>query len=181
MKFEKRDSKIILLSGKARSGKDTVAKIIKDYYSNLDVIVISFGHYVKDYVKRITNWDGSEDTKPREMLQQIGIELIKNKVDDRLFIKRIIDDINVFSYFYDIIIVDDVRLLDELVSLKKEFNNPVSIRVNRINNDNNLTISEKQHVTETDLDNIDEFDYYVVNNNDYNKLYEDIINILRRL
>ena len=178
MEFIKRDSKIILLSGKARSGKDTVASIIKDYYKDKDVIVISFGHYIKDYVKRISNWDGSEESKPRDLLQQIGIELIKNQIDNKLFIKRIIDDINVFSYFYDVIIVDDVRLLDELIELKNQYNNSISIRINRFNNDNYLTESQRNHITETNLDNVNDFDYVILNNN-YNELKDKVEDVLR--
>ena len=75
MEFVKRNPKIFILSGIARSGKDTVAKIIKDYYKEKDTIIISFGHYIKDYVKRVSDWDGSEETKPRDFLQQLGIEL----------------------------------------------------------------------------------------------------------
>ena len=181
MEFKKRNSKIILLSGKARSGKDTVASIIKNYYKDKDVIVISFGHYIKDYVKRISNWDGSESTKPRDLLQQIGIELIKNKIDNKLFIKRVIDDIKVFSYFYDVIVVDDVRLLDELLELKNEYNNSISIRINRVEGYNNLTEAQKKHITETNLDNINDFDYTVLNNNNYNELKDSIENILRSI
>ena len=179
MRFIKRNSKIILLSGKARSGKDTASNIIKEYYKTKDVIVISFGHYIKDYVKRISNWDGSEDTKPRELLQQIGIELIKNKIDDKLFIKRIIEDINIFSYFYDVIIVDDVRLSDELKILKDTFNKSISIRMDRIDYESDLTKEQKNHITETDLDNNASFDYYIVNNNNYDKLKDDVLDILR--
>ena len=179
MEFIKRKSKIILLSGKARSGKDTVSNIIKEYYKTKDVIVISFGHYIKDYVKRISKWDGSDDNKPRELLQQIGIELIKNKIDDKLFIKRVIDDINIFSYFYDVIIVDDVRLSDELKILKDTFNKSISIRINRVDYENDLTKEQKEHITEIDLDNINDFDYFIVNNNNYDKLKDDVLDILR--
>ena len=83
MEFIKREFKLFVLSGCARSGKDTVSKLIEEYYKDKKSINISYGHYIKDYVKRISGWDGSEDTKPRELLQQIGIELIKNKVDEQ--------------------------------------------------------------------------------------------------
>ena len=175
MEFRKRNIKLFLLSGKARSGKDTVASIIKEYYDNS--IVISFGHYIKDYAKRVSNWDGSEENKPRELLQQLGIELIKNKINDRLFINRVLEDIEVFSYFYDVIIVSDVRLIDEIESLKENYNDLISIRVNR-NIDNNLSDSEKKHKTEIDLDNYKYFDYIVENNEN---MKDKIINILEEL
>ena len=176
MEFKKRNIKLFLLSGKARSGKDTVAKIIKDYYKNS--IIISFGHYIKDYAMRVSNWDGSEENKPRELLQSIGIELIKNKIDNKLFINRVLEDIEVFSYFYDTVIVDDVRLIDELRILKEAYNNSISIRVIRDNYDNSLSEKEKSHITETDLDNCSSFDY-VIENKSKEELKKLVIDILR--
>ena len=77
MEFIKRNPKIFILSGKARSGKEEVFKIIKDYYNDKDVVSISFAHYIKDYAKLISGWDGNEETKPRELLQQNGCQSIR--------------------------------------------------------------------------------------------------------
>ena len=179
MEFKKRNIKLFILSGKARSGKDTVAKIIEDYYKDKKAITISFGHYIKDYAKRVSDWDGREETKPRELLQQLGIELVKNKIDDKLFINRILEDIEVFSYFYDIIIIDDARLLDEIITLKEKFKDSVLIRVKRIDYTNDLTESENNHKTEVDLDSYNDFDYIIINKNNYNILKEDTERILK--
>ena len=174
MEFIKRNPKIYLISGKARSGKNEVSKIIEEYFNDKKCITISFGYYIKDYAKRISDWDGSEDSKPRDLLQNIGIELIKNKIDNKLFIKRIIEDIEVFSYFYDVIIVSDVRLKDELETLKNKYKNSISIRIIR-NKDNNLTKEQKEHLTEVDLDNYDDFDYIIENSNNLKEKVEEII------
>lgn len=172
MDFIKKEPKIFIISGKARSGKNEISKIIEKSYSNKKSITISFGYYIKDYAKRISDWDGSEETKPRELLQQLGIELVRNKIDKRLFIDRILQDIEIFSYFYDIIIISDVRLLDEITILKEIYPDSVSIRVIRNNYKNNLTEEQKNHLTETDLDEFNDFDYVVEND----KNLEDKIN-----
>ncbi len=177
MEFKKRDIKLFIVSGKARSGKGEVSKIIEKYYKEKKCITISFAYYLKDYVKRITGWDGNENTKPRELLQQLGIELIKNKIDNKLLINRIMQDIEVFSYFYDIIIISDARLIDEIESIKTVYKNSISIRVNR-NEENNLTKSEKNHITETGLNDYKDFDH-IINNNNYDELVKTIENILR--
>lgn len=177
MEFVKKDIKIFIISGKARSGKGTVAKIIEEYYKEKKCITISFAYYLKDYVKRITNWNGNEESKPRELLQQLGIELIKNKINNKLLINRILEDIEVFSYFYDIIIINDARLIDEIESIKEKYSDSVCIRVVR-DMENNLTDKEKQHITETALDNYNNFDY-IINNNSYEELESNLINILR--
>ena len=175
MEFIKKNPKLYLISGKARSGKNEVAKIIEEFYTDKKCITISFGHYIKDYAKRISNWDGNEETKPRELLQQLGVELVKNKINDKLFINRILEDIEVFSYFYDVIIVSDVRLIDEFESLKKKYKESVSIRVYK-NKDNNLTSAEKNHLTEIDLDDFNNFDYIIENDNN---LKEKVIEVLK--
>ena len=175
MKFIKRNPKLFIISGKARSGKNQVSKVIEEYYSNNKVITISFGYYIKDYAKRISDWDGNEETKPREFLQQLGIELIKNKINNKLFINRILEDIEIFSYFYDIIVVNDARLIDEIEILKEKYPKSISIRVIRDNYDNKLTIDQKNHLTEIDLDNYNNFDYIIKNNEELEK---KIINIL---
>ena len=174
MEFEKKDIKLFILSGKAGSGKDTVYSIIKKYYKNKKVINISFGYYIKDYVKRISSWDGNEKTKPRELLQSFGIDLVKKKIDSKLFIRRILEDIIVFSHFYDIIVVTDVRLLDEIEVLKEKYPKSISIRINR-DFDNGLSDSEKNHITEIALDNYDKFDYVVDNDNQLEKKVFEIL------
>lgn len=176
MDFIKRQSKIFIISGKAESGKNEIAKIIEQYYSNNKSITISFGHYIKDYAKRVSDWDGSEETKPRELLQQLGIELIKNKINDKLFINRILEDIEIFSYFYDIIVISDARLVEEIEILKNNYPNSISIRVIRNNYDNKLTTDQKKHITEIDLDKYTNFDYIINNNN--NKLDDKVNKIL---
>lgn len=176
MEFIKRNSKIYLLSGKARSGKNEVAKIIEEYYKDKKCICLSYSYYLKDYVKRITDWDGSEATKPRDFLQQVGIELIKEQIDSQLLIRRLVEDIKVFSYFYDIIIITDARLVNEIEIPKATFENVTTIRVIR-NKDNELTDNQKQHLTETDLDNYETFDY-IINNNSYDALKSEVYQIL---
>lgn len=176
--YNKKSIKLFLISGKARSGKGEIAKIIEEYYSNLNSITISFGSYLKEYVKNISNWDGNEETKPRTLLQSIGIELIKNKIDSKLLIRRVIEDIEVYSYFYDVIIIDDVRLIDEINSLKEKYPKSLLIRVIRENYDNNMTIEQNRHLTEINLDNYENFDYKIVNNNNYEDLKKKVSKIL---
>lgn len=175
MQFVKRNPKIFILSGKARSGKNEIAKIIEKYYETDKVISISFGYYIKDYAKRVSDWDGSEKTKPRELLQQLGIELVKNKIDDKLFINRILEDIEIFSYFYDIIVITDARLVDEIEILKEKYPNSISVRVIRNNYDNKLTKDQKEHLTETNLDEFSNFDYIIENDNDLENKIKNIL------
>lgn len=160
---------IFVLSGKAKSGKNLIADKIENYYKNKKCIQISYAFYLKNYVKNIYDWNGSEEDKPRELLQKIGIDLIKNKIDSNLLIRRVCEDIKVYSYFYDIIIITDARLKDEIEIPKRLFNNVVTIRIDSIYYDKKMTIEQMNHITETNLDNYDKFDYII---NDFDKLEE---------
>ena len=161
MEYINKNPIIYVLSGKAKSGKDYVANIINNYYKDKKCIKISFAHYLKKYVKNITDWDGSEESKPRDLLQSIGIELIKNKINPNLLIDRVCDDIKVYSYFFDVIIITDARLIDEIETLKNKFK-CITIRINNPQQ-NNLTLNQQEHITETNLDYYDNFDYVVEN------------------
>lgn len=174
---------IYLLSGKARNGKDTIAGFLKKFYEadGKKVIYSRAGKYIRYYAIEMTGWDGSEETKPRDLLQELGTEVIRNKLNKKeMFIQRQLDDIEIYSYFYDAIIVPDIRLPREIDSVKEKFDNVVTIEVNRINFDSSLTGNQKKHITETAMDNYKDFDY-IVTNDTLEKLEEDIYNIYREV
>lgn len=177
MEITNKNPKIYIISGKARSGKDTIADMIYGYYKNKKVIKLSYSYYLKDYAKRIIGWNGSDETKPREFLQKLGIELIKNKINEHFLINRLCDDVKVFSYFYDVIIITDARLIDEIEIPKKIFSNISVINVIR-NIDNKLTNEQQKHITETGLDDYNGYDHVVENNGTYNELQTKIKNII---
>ena len=176
MQYSNRNPKIFILSGKAKSGKNLIADFIEEYYSDKKCIQLSYAYYLKQYVKKITTWDGNEQNKPRDLLQSLGIDLIK-KIDDKLLIRRVMEDVQVYSYFFDVIIITDARLIEEIETLKSLFN-CITIRINK--DDNNLTLEQKKHITETNLDNYRNFDY-VINNNDISETKNQIIIILKEV
>lgn len=183
MNLEKINKKIFIISGKARHGKNTVADLIKEYYENQNLKVIndSYAYYIKDYAKRISNWDGNENTKPRELLQQLGTNLIRQNIDRLFFINRMIEDLKVFSYFYDIITISDGRFEEELDLIKNKFDNVILIKVDRPNFDNGLTPEQKNHPTETSLDNYNRFDYIIENDSTIENLKEKVNQILKEV
>ena len=59
------------------------------------MVNLQFSSYIKMYAKEITGWNGSEDNKPRSLLQELGTDIIRKKISEDFFINRIIDDINI--------------------------------------------------------------------------------------
>lgn len=180
MTLEEKEPFIFIISGKARNGKDTVAQMIKAYYDRigLNTINLQYSTPIKEYAKKISNWDGSEETKPRELLQTLGTELIRQKIDFLFFVKRMISDIKVYSYFYDIITISDARAKVELDIPKQELKKVITINVTRPSLESELTKNEQKHFTETDLDDYNNYDYKIINDGTLEQLEQKVIDIM---
>ena len=177
------DMKVILIGGRANSGKDTTAAIISDIYKSkgLKTVNIQITYYIKMYAKKITNWDGNNETKPRTLLQQLGTEVIRNTIDKNFFIRRIIEDIEVYSRYFDIVTVSDCRLPEEFNKIKEKYDNTICLHITRPNYKNHLSKDQKSHITETLVDNYNGYDYEIINDNNIedlktkiNKLIEEV-------
>ena len=166
---------IYLISGKARHGKDTFSGFLKSAYEadGKKVIVTQFSKYIKYYAREMTGWNLTEEDKPRSLLQTLGTNIIREKLGmEDLFVKRMIDDIKIFSCFYDAIIISDVRLKIEMDKLREAYPDMIGVNIFRPDFDNGLTEEQKQHRTEIDLDDYDKFDLRIVNTT-LEKLEED--------
>ena len=55
--------KIFIISGKAKSGKNEVAKIIKEYYQKYEqkTVITAYSKYLKIFAHEILNWDYKEN------------------------------------------------------------------------------------------------------------------------
>ena len=151
--------KVILISGKAGSGKDEVAKLLKMYLGN--TVITKLAKYIKLFAAEMTDWDGKEDDKPRTFLQEMGDNL--RLLDKNFLTKRMVEDLKLYEKFYDYVIISDVRLVNEIEYIKANYLNVVTIRVNAKESTRKLTEKEKEHITETELDNYNNFDYVIEN------------------
>lgn len=172
--------KLYLISGRARNGKDTMSEMMKEELESkgYKVCFIQIMRTLKGYLKDYFNWDGLEETKPREQLQIIGTDIIREKLNKPYFhIDRLTEDIEVLRNFYDVFIVTDIRLPLEIETLKERFQNTTSINIVRENFESDLTDKQNRHITETALDDYDKFDYVVVNE-DLDKLRKTVKEII---
>lgn len=174
--------KIILLGGKANSGKDSTAEYIDEYYRSrgLDVVNIQIAYYIKMYAKQIAHWDGDNETKPRQLLQDLGTELIRKQIDEYFFIKRILQDIDIYSRYFDVITISDGRLPEEFASIKVAYPETVTVHVTRPNYNSRLSKKQKEHVTESLVDEI-EYDYDIVNDGTLDDLQKKAIELVQMI
>ena len=166
--------KVIILSGKAGSGKDFVAdKIIKYFLNNnKKCIKVSYAYYIKDYLKRMNKFDESNKENYRKLMQDFGINYLKEYMGDKFLINRVMDDIKVFSKFYDYIIITDARLISEIEEPNKYYS-CITIRITR---DSSIIETElKEHITEVSLDAYSDFDYVIKNDVSIDEKLENIL------
>lgn len=170
--------KIYLVAGKSGSGKGEVARIIKEYYlsQGKKPIITGFSKYLKMYAKEVIGWNG-KDPKPRKFLQDLGVTIRENMDMPLFFVNRIIEDIKVYDLYFDVVILDDVRLPIEIDEIKKTFNNVYSMYVVNQFAPSTLTIEEQMHMTETALENYSNFDITIVNDN-IERLDDRVINFI---
>lgn len=173
-----KDLKVFILSGKSKSGKDIVADIISSYYGSENVIKVAYAYYIKDYLSRMGKYSEENKEKYRSELQNFSSDILKHCVGDKFLINRVIDDIKVFSNFYNVVIITDARLISEIEIPKQYFENVTSIRIER-NIDNHLSKEQKNHITEIGLDAYSDFDYIIDNNGTYDELENKVYRILK--
>ena len=181
------ESKInfILISGKARSGKDTIAKYLIEQYGYTRW---AFADKLKECIYKYSDWDGEKDEKGRKLLQSVGQAFREYDKDNwiKVLAKDIVEyiqDYHFLSYFN--IVISDVRFINEIETFKYlmleafDENNIKfrTIRIDRpIENDN---AEWHKDISEIDLDNYNNFDYIISNDSDIDSLYRKIDKIMK--
>lgn len=185
MQFINQSPIIYNICGKSGSGKSKMASYIAEYYEarGKRVISLQYSYYIKEYAKKILGWDGLEETKPRDFLNEVGVELIKDTIDPYFSIRRLIEDVKVYSYFYDVITISDARFEEEIIELNRNFPHTVTIHITGNREEKTLTEKQKKHRTNHGLDTFHTYDYEMVNNENLealkektNKLIEEVQN-----
>jgi len=183
MDIVNKNPQIYIIAGKARHGKNAVADIIKEHYqaNGKKAIDIAYAYYIKQYAQKVSDWDGNEDTKPRSLLQAIGTDIIRKQIDYDFFANRMLQDITIYSYFVDAIIISDARYPDEIDTPKGAHPTAISIHVEKPDVVSDLSTTQQQHLSETGLDNYASYDYSIINDGDLNMLKEKVIKIIKEV
>ena len=174
--------KIFIIGGKAKSGKNTFGELLRDNLKEYGYkpCVMQITEPLYSYARNYFEYDTEKDEKPREFLQKMGIEIIREKLNKPNFLlNRLKEDIEILSNFFDTFIITDARLKNEFTNLKKTYTNVTTIKIERENYYVELSESEKNHITETEIDTFDDFDYKVINSG-YSSLEEQAKKIVKK-
>ena len=172
-------SHVILLSGKAEAGKTLAADIIKKEIESLGktALVMSFAGYLKFICKSYYKWDGKKNEEGRSLLQRLGTDVVRKKNPD-FWAKTVFDFILTFDGEFDYFILDDTRFENEIDIFQNY--DPfcyTSIRIMRLNHENSLNTEQRNHPSETALDNL-VMDWTICSESGSEKLRTEIVNDL---
>jgi len=197
----KKSKKLILLSGKKRTGKDTVADyLVKQYnfesraFANkLRGYAYQFLHYFLDYEGApqvvyndtlkdipITNKCGleiqfkNEALTPRKLLQYLGTDVFRDNFDSDFWVNKVITSLQNHDFVNNFVITD-CRFPNEIDKVKDELENFYNITSIRIHRNTGL---HDTHLSETALDDYTDFDYVIENNGTLEELYQKVDRIL---
>lgn len=163
--------KIILIAGRAGSGKTYLGKKIVEIAKSIGIRALQteYSKYIKMYASEILEYDGSSEKKPRKFLQDTGSFIRENLEDAHFFTRRMLEDFRIYEYYFDIVVICDVRLIRELEDIKNsKYQDIVTIKVESSYYPYVLSEEEKNHITETEL--VDYKDFHYIIHNEMNAL-----------
>jgi len=186
---------IIGMVGRARSGKDTFANLLKEAFKDLtgeDYILIAFADELKrkvaeDFKLTHDQLYGEDKEKlderypkgdtfwtAREILQFMGTEAYR-AIDDNFWINKLIDNID--KNCYNNVIITDIRCPNELKVVEKFHGKSIKI----IRDDAPEVHGGRWHASEIMLDSINDCDFMVSNNGTLEDLGELAYSLAHRL
>lgn len=188
----------IALTGKMRSGKDTVARKIFELFDAHDVAVkhYAFGDALKEYSKALYPEEFKQENKPRELLQWFG-QTLRSR-NPNIWINHLAEEINKFNGYYGTVyyggslinIITDLRQPNEFEFCKE--NNFYIIKVDcddvirfkRMQELNdNFNKEDINHETEKHIDSFKE-DYIIttthINEEELSERITSIINQIKQ-
>ena len=184
---------VVAISGKAQSGKSSshelIKNIINEKYPDYKIIRKPFAEKLKQIAEDLFGWDGDKniyykqttihsfdsfDEIHQEVIKDEGRPLLINigqamrNIRDTVWAdyvkKNILNDIKNNEAHKKIYIIDDIRFRNEVNILKAFGSKSLIIRLER---ESQLDIDD---ISEHDLDNFNDWDFYIKNNGSMDEL-----------
>ena len=158
--------KIFVIGGRAKTGKSTFGEYLKEELKDYGYkpCVMHITEPLYSFARNYFEWDDRKDEKPREFLQKMGIEIIRDKMGKKEFLlNRLYEDIDILSNFFDCFIISDARLVHEFEDIKQHYRDVVTIKIERDHYDSSLSQEEEKHITEQEVDLYESYDYIIHN------------------
>lgn len=172
--------KIICISGKAQHGKDTTATILKStlQYRGNKVLIFHYADLLKYLCRQYFDWNGEKDEAGRTLLQHVGTDVVRTQ-DPDYWVDFAYKFFTLFKDEWDYVLIPDCRFPNEVKFMKDNFDT-IHVRIIRPNFDGPLSEEQKQHPSETALDNYP-YDELITNNSNVLNLGVNIIDLAERI
>lgn len=187
-----RGFKLIGLHGKAGCGKSTVGDYLTKSQDAIqlsfalplklaatELFAISFDYFENQDLKNQKLLEWPEYT-PREILQKLGTEGMRNLFGENFWIKRMNLEIETNVYDGDLVVITDCRFQNEVDYIKD--NGGIVIHLTRAGADGKVGIQNHASEAELDFSTFTDSNYVRVSNDGtIHKLYENIDHIVNHL
>lgn len=173
--------KVICISGKAESGKDTSALHLKHILEgyNKSVLITHYADLVKFICMKYFDWNGEKDIAGRQMLQYVGTDVVRAECPS-YWADFIVSVLKFFPTHWDCVIIPDCRFPNEIDTMRDSGFETYHLRIERPDHSSGLTPEQLLHSSETSLDNVVP-DYIVTNNSDYSDLYTKLLRFTKEV
>lgn len=144
---------VVLISGFARSGKDTSAGMVKTILEEMGqrVKVTHYADHLKNLCKDWLDWDGVKDDYGRTLLQYVGTNIVREQYP-AYWVDHMVQMLKFFGNMFDVVLIPDTRFPNEIERIRQSGYNTVHMRIDRGPGfDNGLTDEQKNHISETAL------------------------------
>ena len=155
--------KVICISGRAESGKDTAAQMLKQYMieDGKKALVTHYADLLKYICSKYLAWNGEKDEAGRSLLQYVGTDVFR-KQDPNFWVNFVITMLQLSQDLWDHVIIPDCRFPNEIELPKKIGFDVTHVRVERPGFVNVLTEEQGSHPSETALDGV-KADHVLIN------------------
>lgn len=143
---------VLTISGKAGSGKDTVAEILKKKLEEQckSVLVIHFADLLKYICKQYFGWDGNKNEAGRTMLQVIGTDIVR-KQNPNFWVEFVLSTLRFFNGSWDFVLIPDARFPNEVDLMRDSEFHALNMVVTRTEYVTKLTSEQQNHASETSI------------------------------
>lgn len=161
--------RVITISGKARHGKDSIASALKEVFDKKGIpcMIVHYADFLKMILKNYYGIDCSEKSETvRQALQHIGTDVFRKNNPD-CWVNMMLEFIKGLGDTVKVVVISDCRFPNEITKLRDSIyiDGVFSVLVKRENFENDLTLEQRKHSSETALDGW-EFDCIVNNDAD---------------
>lgn len=168
--------RLIGISGKKLSGKDTLCRLLQQHYAG-ESVRLAFADPLKEEVAkaicRPIKWVEDNKADLRLLLQAWGTDFRRKHYGENYWVKQVIQKILALDEKVGLVVIPDVRFLSEAGSLRSA--GATLIRIERPPAPIDI------HPSEVELDNYEHFNYRVKNGGTVDDLSRQAAEILRQL